>query len=250
MRFAARSHVGLVRKVNQDRYLGEVDRTGTGVLIVADGMGGAVAGEVASALAVQIIGQTLLSEQATADPETRLIASIESANAKIYEESTTVQEYSGMGTTVVAVLAHVNQLWIAHVGDSRAYMFRPGQGIMQLTEDHSYVNELVRRGQIMPDDALTHPQRHVLMRTLGTVPNVPVDCSLMEWVQGDILLVCSDGLSGYVVEDQYLQILTADGSLADRADRLVEAALAAGGVDNVTVALLEHDGDAKWRPLI
>lgn len=248
MRFAARSHVGLVRKVNEDGYKSGVDPAGVGIVIVADGMGGALAGEVASSIAVASIWDALTAHANTRAGSERLTHAIDLANTRIYEEASRHQEFSGMGTTIVAVLAEQDTLTIAHVGDSRAYILRRGgERMEQVTIDHSYVNELVRRGQIRPEEAATHPQRHVLMRTLGTLPVVPVDCKTIGWEIGDLLLVCSDGLSGYLSDDEMFAIAQQQLSMAARADALVDAALAAGGLDNVTVALLAHDGDVEWR---
>lgn len=238
VRFAAVSHVGRVRKVNQDRYLVKEEESGTYVILVADGMGGHVAGEVASELAVTSIWDALEHNIGLEDSKARLIQAIESANDKIYKEAAENSLYTGMGTTIVAVLATQETLWIAHVGDSRAYLLQPPAVLTQLTEDHSLVNELIRRGQIQPEEAETHPQRHMLTRALGTSPAVTVECREWPWRSRDLLLVCTDGLTTHMTEEQIVAILTSDRELSDQVDALLHSALDEGGHDNITMVVL------------
>ena len=245
MRFAARSDVGLVRKLNQDAYIVQPDPDGTCVAIVADGMGGEAAGEVASSLALAAVAESLRTP-ADASAE-NLADAVRSANARIYEQASAVASYAGMGTTIVAVLADRRRLVVAHVGDSRAYLYRAGAGLRRLTEDHSLVNELVRRGQLLPEEAASHPQRHILTRSLGPLPDVAVECREWTWQKDDLVLICSDGLTSLVEEAELRACLAAGAELSATVDALLRSALERGGHDNVTVALLANDGDEEWR---
>ncbi len=245
MRFAAVSHVGRVRKVNQDRYFIQQEENGTYVVLVADGMGGHVAGEVASELAVTTISSELNHNKDITDYKERLVRAIEAANDKIYKEAEKNELYSGMGTTIVAALAGKRSLWIAHVGDSRAYLWQSSSKIKKLTEDHSLVNELIRRGQIQPEEAETHPQRHMLTRALGTSAQVTIECNEWEWQPEDKLLVCTDGLTTHLTEDQISTILTGDKGLTDQVDTLLHSVLDEGGHDNITMVLLANEGTER-----
>ncbi len=242
MKYAAVSHVGHVRKVNQDRYLVQREENGVYMVLVADGMGGHVAGEVASELAVSTIADELIHQKDLTDYKERLIRAIESANKQIYNEAEANEVYSGMGTTIVAVLASDSKLWIAHVGDSRAYLWHPLTKLKKLTEDHSLVNELIRRGQIQPEEADNHPQRHMLTRALGTLPEVIVECNEWEWQPQDRLLVCTDGLTTHLTEDQINTVLNDDKELTEQVDTLLHLVLDEGGHDNITMVLLTNEG--------
>lgn len=245
MQLAAASHVGLVRKINQDGYLVRQESSGAYVVCVADGMGGHVAGEVASALALSTLWEVLCDQAAETDQSARLQAAIQAANEKIHQQANGSEVYTGMGTTIVAAVADSTYIWIAHVGDSRAYLWRKSGDLTQLTEDHSLVNELVRRGQIRPEEALTHPQRHMLTRALGTLPDVVIESRQVSWNRGDILLICSDGLTTHVSDDQVQEFLAGDSALQAKLDVLVQTALEKGGHDNVTVAALFNDEGAQ-----
>jgi len=244
MEFAATSHIGLVRKINQDGYRLGQDSAGSSLIVLADGMGGPVAGEVASALAVSKVWETLMEDGAETT-ETRLLRAIQDANAAIYSRSFEDAACTGMGTTIVAVVADCERIFVAHVGDSRVYLFGSSGQLTQLTHDHSYVNELVRRGQLAPEDAPFHPQRHLLMRCLGPLPDVVVECKEWPWSIGEVVLVCSDGLTSAVSDSEMQTILMQHTGQSERVDALLEAALAAGGHDNITVALLAHDGSLE-----
>lgn len=248
MRLAAVSHVGMVRKVNQDGYLAR-QAAERFVIVVADGMGGHVAGEVASRLAVDTVWDILAEpgDPSSEDEAGRLKRAIHGANAAIHEAASAQASYAGMGTTVVAALANLTRVWTSHVGDSRAYLLSVEGTFTQLTEDHSLVNELVRRGQLLPEEAETHPQRHLLTRALGTLPAVAVECGEWAWGEGDILLVCSDGLTSEVPRERLEATLRGSGTLHDRVAALVDAALESGGRDNITIVALQHDGDLVRR---
>ena len=203
------------------------------LFVVADGMGGAQAGEVASALAVEEFQQDL---PADGSPEERLTARIRSANRRIYELSRTEHEHAGMGTTLTAVYLADDYLAVAHVGDSRAYIFRDGD-LNRLTQDHSLVEELVRQGKLTEEQAAEHPQRSIITRALGIESEVEVDTWSYQMRAGDVVLLCSDGLTSMISEDQVTGILRAETNLQLAAGRLIGAANDAGGRDNITVVL-------------
>jgi PPM family protein phosphatase len=207
------------------------------LFVVADGMGGAQAGEVASALAVEEFQRDLPDE---GSPEERLTTRIRSANRRIYELSRTEHEHAGMGTTLTAVYLADDYLAVAHVGDSRAYIFRDGV-LTRLTQDHSLVEELVREGKLTEEQAAEHPQRSIITRALGIEIDVEVDTWSYPMRAGDVVLLCSDGLTSMISEEQIAGILRAETSLDRAGDRLIGAANDAGGRDNITVVLFRLD---------
>jgi PPM family protein phosphatase len=220
------SDTGRVRRHNEDRSLADLP-----VLAVADGMGGAKAGEVAAEMAVSEVGG--LAPPVTADA---VRDALERANAAIRRLAEEDPDKAGMGTTLTAAVLADGRLDVVHVGDSRAYLWRDGE-LRQLTQDHSVVAELVRRGSISPEDAETHPHRNVITRALGAEPQVVPDTVSEPLREGDVVLLCSDGLSSYVGADEIARVLSRARTLAEAARLLVERANAAGGVDNVTVVL-------------
>lgn len=247
MRMVYVSDVGRVRPVNEDSARVSCLEQGYTLGIVADGMGGHQAGDMASQLAVETITQDIdtlapgLSVQACAEA---LKNAILHANEVIFRKASEHDEYHNMGTTVVAVLLSGQEGVVGHIGDSRAYQYRQNDLVL-LTEDHSLVNELVKNKQISEEEASVHPRRNVLTRALGTDSKVAVDLDHIILEAGDILLLCSDGLSNYVSTEQMtLTLGLNDLSLEDRANRLLQLALNAGGDDNITVALLEHQEEA------
>ena len=231
----AGTDVGRARSGNEDSYF-----CGRTVLAVADGLGGHQGGEVASAAAVEPLAA--LDGREFADPAEaadELTAAIREANAAILDRAGGDPGLWGMGTTVTAAaLAGEHHLQLAHVGDSRAYLLRDGS-LEQLTTDHTVVAELVRRGRLSPAQAAIHPERSILTRAVGLDPRIPVDTpDPLELQDGDQVLLCSDGLTEPVDDDQIAQLLSAepDGNAACQA--LIDAANAAGGPDNITVVLL------------
>ncbi len=227
----ALTDTGLVRSHNEDRYLAEAS-----LMAVADGMGGAQAGEVAAGVAVERLAR--LEGPVGAD---ELQRAIEEANSEIRRMAAEDPDRAGMGTTVtVALMGDGGRLDLLHVGDSRAYLFR-GAELRRLTDDHSLVSEMVRRGTLAPEDAEAHPQRNVITRALGAEPEVEVDRSSETLAAGDVLLLCTDGLSSFVPEDAIRRALAEAPTLPDAARALVEAANAAGGADNVTVLLARFE---------
>ncbi|MBA2477624.1 MAG: protein phosphatase 2C domain-containing protein [Sporichthyaceae bacterium] len=235
LRFTARSHVGLVREGNEDSGY-----AGARLLVVADGMGGHAAGEVASAAAISALVE--LDAADVADPRTALAEALVEADRRLRILVEDDSARDGMGTTLTALFWDGKAFTLAHVGDSRAYFLRDGQ-LGQITHDHTFVQTLVDEGRISADEAETHPQRSLILRTVDGRGRGEPDLDVIEAYDGDRFLVCSDGLSGFVsVED-----MTAATGLADldtAADRLIELALDAGAPDNVTLVLAQvYDSD-------
>lgn len=231
--FATATHTGLVRRGNEDAFYARPP-----VFVVADGMGGAQAGEEASAMAVQSF--ELFFPQ-PAEPESELARLISRVNANIYKYSMSDPSRAGMGTTITAAAVIGGSVVFAHVGDSRAWLLRQGN-LSRLTEDHSLVAEMVRRGQITEEEAAVHPQRSIITRALGVEPDVEVDTMRVDWQPGDIFLMASDGLYGMVAEEEIAAILTRGRDLRETAAVLIEAANSGGGNDNITVVLFSPDG--------
>jgi serine/threonine protein phosphatase PrpC len=203
------------------------------VFVVADGMGGAQAGEVASQIAVETFEQGLPD---AGTPEERLADRVREANHRIYDRSRTEHGREGMGTTLTAAYLDASQLALAHVGDSRAYLFRDGQ-LTRLTQDHSLVDELVRQGKLTEEQAAEHPQRSIITRALGPEPDVEVDTFTYPVQAGDVLLLCSDGLTSMITEERIAEILRSAPTLEEAGARLIDEANDAGGRDNITVVL-------------
>ncbi|MBO9598313.1 MAG: Stp1/IreP family PP2C-type Ser/Thr phosphatase, partial [Cohnella sp.] len=214
------------------------------VAIVADGMGGHRAGDVASGLAVDSIVASLQAwkrEEAATDKSELVREWIRKANDVVFETASLNEQYHNMGTTVVLAVIEGDIGWIGHIGDSRAYRYREGE-LSQLTDDHTLVNELAKSGQLSPEEAATHPRRNVLTRALGTDRDVEADVRSFDWQPGDRLVLCSDGLSGLVEQSLLLKAIEDnDADLDAQADRLIDLALDAGGDDNVTVVLVADD---------
>jgi serine/threonine protein phosphatase PrpC len=232
------SDTGRQRRANEDAYMAR-----SPVFVVADGMGGAQAGEVASRIAVEAFERDL-DDGGAVSPEQLLAERVREANARIHAMSQAEQDRAGMGTTITAAHVGDHHVAIAHVGDSRAYRLR-GDELERLTEDHSLVEEMRRRGQLTAREADEHPQRSIITRALGPEPDVMVDTYSLRGAAGDVYLLCSDGLTSMVQEAQVATILRETPSLSEAGHALVDAANAAGGRDNITVVLfrLEEIGD-------
>jgi protein phosphatase len=207
-------------------------------------MGGARAGEVASRMAVEAFDDSPGPE---ARPEDVLRGVATEANRRIYEMAQGDSEHAGMGTTLTAALVDGREVAVGHVGDSRLYRLRDGR-LERLTEDHSLVEELVRQGRLTPQEAETHPQRSIITRALGPEPSVEVETFTDVARAGDVYLICSDGLSGMVSEEEMAAILADGGPLRDAAERLVDAANGHGGKDNITVILFRFESDGEEDP--
>ena len=234
---AGRTHPGKIRRRNEDSYVLDPP-----LFAVADGMGGAQAGEVASRLTAAAFRE--YHEADDLPPEERVQAIIQEANRRIYDRAHADSGFSGMGTTVTAALLLGGRVTIGHVGDSRAYRIRDG-ALEQLTDDHSLVGDLMRSGRLTPEEADAHPQRSVITRALGTDPEVDVDTVTVDAAPGDLFLLCSDGLTTMVGDEDILGVLAAAPTLDDAARELVRAANTGGGEDNVTVVLFRIEGDKE-----
>ncbi len=236
-----RTHVGRVRGNNEDCFC--VDE-GLGLFLVADGMGGHSSGEVASRMAVEMLHQAYAgaSEEATwkdnpLEEEKRLIQNIQMANRAIHQLSLKEQHYRGMGTTLAGILLRHDFLLCFHVGDSRIYKYR--DTLDQLTEDHSVVAQQIKMGVLTEEQARTSRIKNVITRAIGVQWDVEVDVSVQHAQEGDIYMICSDGLSDFVsLEAMEKVLVTHSGDLGKAASRLVEEALEKGGHDNITVVLI------------
>jgi protein phosphatase len=237
------SNTGNKRRRNEDSFV-----VAPPLFAVADGMGGAQAGEVASKLAAAALEDT---DPGSSGGVERVVELIQEANRRVYERSNADPAASGMGTTITAALVEGTNVTFGHVGDSRAYLVRDGV-IEQLTEDHSLVNELMKSGKLSAEEAETHPQRSVITRALGTDPDVDVDTFVVEARENDLFLICSDGLTTMVGDDDILELLEKYHDDLDRAAKsLVAAANRAGGEDNITVVAFTigaEGGDTVQMP--
>ncbi len=252
VRFSGETHVGMKRKHNEDRFgLPDDER----LMIVADGMGGHASGEVASQMAVETVMAYFKATQD--DPEltwpfkmdrgprygaNRMSVAIKLANQRIHETAQRSEELHGMGTTIVAGLFMDDRVVLAHVGDSRAYRLRKQQ-LLQLTEDHSLLNDYLKMSRLREEEAGRFQQKNVIVRALGMKESVQVDLQLDIPQMDDIYLLCSDGLTGMVPDPQITEILNDEEDLDSACERLIAAANDSGGVDNITVVL------ARLEPL-
>jgi PPM family protein phosphatase len=237
---AGRTDVGRQRTANEDSLVVRPP-----LFAVADGMGGAKAGEVASAVAVEAVERARESGEPA---EAQLAGIVRDANRRIYDLAVADESRRGMGTTLTLVKVHGDEVSLAHVGDSRAYRMRDGE-LSQLTRDHSLVAELERSGQITPEAAEHHPQRSIITRALGPEPDVEVDTYTLAGRDDDLFLICSDGLTSMISDDEVTSILRSARSLDEAADTLVRAANQSGGKDNITVILFRlGEGEPAAEP--
>jgi serine/threonine protein phosphatase PrpC len=242
------THVGRQRQHNEDAFVVE---TNAHLFLVADGMGGHAAGEIASRIAVDSISEFILHtkeddgtwphayDEHYKRSTNRLMAAVRMANTRVLEAMRKDARLRGMGTTVVACLAEDGVVSVAHVGDSRAYMIREGK-LSRITNDHSWVFEQVQAGMLTEAEAEKHPLRNVITRALGGALQVVPDASEINAQPGDVFLLCSDGLTGMVPEDEILRLVTtSDGDLEKACQQLIDAANERGGLDNVTAILVK-----------
>lgn len=227
MKMYGATDIGLVRETNQDNFY--IDTEGKWA-VVADGMGGHNGGETASAMAVEEIKKSMAQGVG-------LKESIANANAVVYKKSVDSPELMGMGTTVVLCEVLGGRVNIAHVGDSRAYLYKDHK-LKQITCDHSIVQQLIDSGTITSEQARFHPQRNLITRAVGTEKNILVDYNTLDFGENDCILICSDGLSSYVDEKDILDILENTKS-REAVDKLIDAANESGGKDNITVVLIK-----------
>ena len=219
------THTGMQRRANEDSHYARAP-----LFAIADGMGGAQAGEIASRIAVETVAQE------PADDPQELARVVETANERIHELSRSDERRAGMGTTMTALLVGEDEVHVAHVGDSRAYLYRGGK-LEKLTRDHSLVDELLRQGRLTEEEAAEHPQRSVITRALGPESRVEVDSETWQAKAGDVYLICSDGLTGMIDERRVQAIIEGASSLEEAGRALIDAANEAGGRDNITVVL-------------
>ncbi len=236
---AGRTDVGIVRAGNEDNYLMIPELA---VFIVADGMGGHAAGEVASEMAVRIIVEELgdVRGAAEVDAADRMREAIRQANAAIFERTLTEHDKRGMGTTATALVLNGERYLIGQVGDSRAYLLRDKQ-LTQLTKDHSYVQEQVDAGYLSPEEARTHPYSNVITRCVGANNDVAPDTYAGTARRGDLFLLASDGLTGMIDDPELHTILLAESDPHTLVDRLIEEANQRGGLDNITAIVVRVD---------
>ena len=227
VRVGAATDIGQVREGNEDAYLVEAP-----LYAVADGMGGHKGGEVASGLAIDTLHRRFLERR---EP---LAENVNEANRVVFERSMSDRSVAGMGTTLTAALIDDDRARVAHVGDSRAYLLRDGD-LSLLTEDHTLVHRMVMSGEITPEEAEVHPHRSILTRVVGMEGRIEVDEVELALQPGDRVLLCTDGLTGMLDEETIGRILASEGDPQAAADRLVEAANRAGGVDNITALVLD-----------
>lgn len=244
MKFAARTDKGRHRELNEDSYniisgYGEVPA----VFIIADGMGGHNSGEIASKAAVDYISGAILNSPGRLTPDNGVIDEIkkliEETNASVYEKSLEMPENSGMGTTMTVAAAVGGVMYIGHIGDSRLYLIRDGN-LKLLTTDHSFIEEMVRNGSMTREEAKSHPRKHVITRALGCTPEVEADAYSCRMETGDTYVLCTDGLTNMLGEDEIAEL--ASGSAPDAAcEELVKRANDNGGEDNITVIVIKNE---------
>jgi serine/threonine protein phosphatase PrpC len=255
--YASVTHIGVKRDHNEDSCFPDPEGAFAPVspevldvkgqlFIVADGMGGMAAGEVASRMAIETILTEYYSTANQVPPLENLTSAIKTTNFGIFNHSSSAGSLQGMGTTVTALVLQDGRAHIAHVGDSRAYLHREGS-LKLLTNDHSWVAEQVRSGVLTLDQAKSHEYRHVLTRALGTHPHVEVDRISLSLVPGDVLLLCTDGLTSLVQDDQIANTLASNDNPRALCEALVTQANQAGGEDNITVVLIQYGARQPGR---
>lgn len=241
MRIAAKTDIGHQRAENQDSYRAGRQADDTVWAVVCDGMGGANGGKVASTIATATLEEWFVEriDDARTAEELRecILRGIQLANSAIHATAQDNASLAGMGTTIVCVVARDDEMQVAHVGDSRVYLMRGGV-LRLLTRDHSVVQQMLEDGSITEQEAFYHPKRNIITRVLGIEEDVLVDWMRVPVRSGDVALLCSDGLSTYVPDSEIAQTLT-ETSFYDLPDALIDKALDAGGVDNVTVLLVQ-----------
>lgn len=246
MQIEYQSDVGKRRNTNQDFASIFSNCSNIKLAILADGMGGHRAGDIASKMVVKNLGSDWETQELIDDEKIAqwFIHSIQEENEKIYQRGQEQPEYDGMGTTIVAAALSEEGFTIANVGDSRAYLIRE-EKIIQLTEDHSLVNELVKSGEISEEMAVNHPRKNILTRSVGMPKMVEVDVSTYFWQPNDRLLLCSDGLTNMLSEEMIFSIINQEDSLGSKISELIDLANKAGGADNITVLLVETKGERR-----
>ena len=243
MKIVGRTDIGKRRSENQDNYRAGRQADDTVWAVVCDGMGGARGGAVASGIAVSVmedeLADKLVPELSTEEIRSLLEQAVEHANSEIFDLSCADPTKRGMGTTLVAMVVRNGLAQIVHAGDSRAYLYRDGK-MIRLTRDHSMVQEMVENGTLTPQEAEVHPKQNLITRAVGVNPRLKVEYSECTAVQGDVFLLCSDGLTNCTTEEELCDILEQNDFFAS-AEEMIQTALEAGGQDNITVVLLKME---------
>lgn len=243
MQVAAKTDVGQVRSRNEDCYYVGALGSGAVLAVICDGMGGAAGGYVASQTTVQLVADAVRGayqeQMGSRSLKHLLVTALDNANTRVFDMADADEALAGMGTTVVAAIAAPGMVCIAHAGDSRAYL-STGGALLQLTKDHSVVQAMVDNGQITEDEAKSHPRKNLITRALGVGETLEVDYCEEELSPGDVLLLCTDGLTN-TVEAETIQALLGQGELQGAAERLVDEANRSGGTDNITVVLIGNE---------
>ena len=237
MKAFAMTDVGRARDINQDYLFTSENPVGTlpNLFVVADGMGGHKAGDVAARFAVETLVRCIESQKEELNPLRVLQSAIETANEQLYDKAQNDEALTGMGTTMVAAVIKEDTLFVANVGDSRLYVL--GEEIIQITRDHSLVEEMVRRGEIKREEARNHPNKNIITRAMGTSRKIVADC-FEESLGGRKILMCSDGLTNMLMDEDIKIIMDQSGNLEEVGKQLVAAANENGGADNITVVLV------------
>lgn len=245
MKVYAKTDIGKTRESNQDAFDTGYFNDGTVWAVVCDGMGGVSGGQVASSLCidktVNAIKRSYRENMTVNNVKNMLVSAINAANSYVFDESLKDRDLKGMGTTIVAVVIVNNIAVVAHVGDSRAYIIN--NTIKQITKDHSFVQLLVDNGRITPEEAENHPDKNIITRAIGIEGFVDVDVDIVDIKDEDILLLCTDGLNGYVKDDDILKTVKEYGDSST--EKLVETANLNGGHDNITVVLISSDNQGE-----
>ena len=241
--YGIRSDRGKVRTSNEDACIASAE---SGMFLVADGMGGHAAGEVASQIAASTIEEIISGANRELNPEVLLRRAVEQANRRVYEAQMLKREYRGMGSTLTVLTLRKNRYYIAQVGDSRAYVLRNGI-LDQQTQDHSLVWPLYKSGALRKEDISRHPQKNFITRSIGTYPQVEADFKKGDAQEGDIFLLCSDGLTDVLSDQDILEVLSDNSKNPQQSsDRLIDAANRAGGPDNITAVVVSLIPDKSF----
>lgn len=242
MRIVGKTDTGILRKQNQDDFSCGVFPDGNVWAVVCDGMGGVNGGSVASSIAVQVIAEKLKSGYVGATDmaaqKKLLLDALSAGNTEVYRKSVNEPEFFGMGTTVVACIATGTSAYIAHAGDSRAYLIGE-RGAILLTRDHSIVQEMLESGKLSPEEAQNHPQKNIITRALGVGETLNVDFCETTLAQGSALLICTDGLTNHVDAPEIARIVRESADIETAAGELVDLANKNGGSDNITVVVID-----------
>ncbi|MDO5754712.1 MAG: Stp1/IreP family PP2C-type Ser/Thr phosphatase [Tissierellia bacterium] len=244
MKYESLSDTGILRKLNEDSY-DHYENKDFLLLVVADGMGGHKAGEIASSLAVKEFIRYFKEEDVDLNqPFEEIKRAISSSNEKVYEKSLENEEMSNMGTTIVGALIKDDTVFVVNVGDSRCYILNK-YGFKQISRDHSLVNDLLISGMITEEEAEEFSQKNVITRSIGVAEEVEAEMIALDLSSGDYLLLCSDGLNNQVDEEDIVEVLEEDTDLKEKCYELIEMANDYGGIDNTTVTIYRHGGDKK-----